>query len=366
MFRQTLVVRLVADWRVAVAHFKAMISTERFVVEVDEVAKEQMIPLYLRQDQVGAGDDAVLTGAAGGASGGTSTTMSRGRANDDVVAPAAAMTYPPLAYLLNALLTGLNFLRECPLLSAKEALHGELASVMRDCCSFLVGIAGDLRMRGSKYLPQSNIAVKNKGKGASDDTMSAAAAATSSLPMDKQYALVYVQEVIPHVLVCFEHVYTIDPTATTTAAPSRLGGARKAASASVGLKVESLLAAKDSLTAESYAALSVCWSMLRKAELLPAERVALPPTVSSQSSSLPPTRPQVTTGSAAGGSSATASATATTTTTVSPTNAAKPPPAPPGEEELETNNNSTLNSKANQPTPAVAAKEEGDEWVDDF
>ena len=354
MFRQTLVVRLVADWRVAVAHFKAMISTERFVVEVDEVAKEQMIPLYLRQDQVGAGDDAALTGNAGGASGVPST--SRGRTNDDVVAPAAAMTYPPLAYLLNALLTGLNFLRECPLLSAKEALHSELASVMRDCCSFLVGIAGDLRMRGNKYLPQSNVAaVKNKGKGA-DDTSSTASPATSSLPMDKQYALVYVQEVIPHVLVCFEHVYTTDPaTATTTAMSSRLGGARKQASASVGLKVESLIAAKDSLTAESYAALSVCWTMLRKAELLPAERVTLPPTVSS---SLPPSRPQVNTGSAI------ATLSATTTTTVSPTNAAKPPPAPPAdEEELETNS-----KKSNQltPAPVVAAKEDGDEWVDDF
>ena len=97
--------------------------------------------------------------------------------------------------------------------------------------------------------------------------------------------------------------------------------------------------------------------MLRKAELLPAERVTLPPTVSS---SLPPSRPQVNTGSA------TATLSATTTTTVSPTNAAKPPPAPPAdEEELETNS-----KKANQPTPAtapvVATKEEGDEWVDDF
>ena len=185
--------------------------------------------------------------------------------------------------------------------------------------------------------------------------------------MDKQYALVYVQEVIPHVLVCFEHVYAAgDPAAATTAAtvPSRLGGARKQASASVGLKVENLVAAKENLTAESYAALSVCWTMLRKAELLPAERIALPPAASS---SLPPTRPQVNTGSSA----VTSSATATAAAAVSPTNAAaKPPPAPPSEEELETNNNNnnTLNSNSNQSAPAVATKEESEreEWVDDF
>ena len=35
--------RITGDWNTACAHFKSMLATERFVVEIDDVAREQVI-----------------------------------------------------------------------------------------------------------------------------------------------------------------------------------------------------------------------------------------------------------------------------------------------------------------------------------
>ena len=47
MFRQTLISRLSTDWKQAISHYKTMISTEKFVIEIDDISKEQVSISYL-------------------------------------------------------------------------------------------------------------------------------------------------------------------------------------------------------------------------------------------------------------------------------------------------------------------------------
>lgn len=49
-----------------------------------------------------------------------SLSLTTAAAADELSAPQSLMKYPPLAYLLNALLGCLNFLRECPLLTVRS------------------------------------------------------------------------------------------------------------------------------------------------------------------------------------------------------------------------------------------------------
>ena len=247
----------------------------------------------------------------------------RGRPNDDVAAPPSALTYPPLAYLLNALLAGLNFLRECPLLAAKDALHTELAAAARDCCAFLVSIAGDLRARGAKYLP------------AGGDKKAAAAGKTDDkgvpLPMDKQYAVVFAQDILPHIFACFEHVYA-DAAAPAADGAGAKAGARRAAAA-VCLRAETLAAAKEGLGPESYAAVAAVWGLLRKAELLPsAAPLAQPVAFKPAPAPTPAPTPAPAPAPAAAPSAAPAAAPAAVAAAPSPVSA-KPPPGPPADED---------------------------------
>ena len=212
-----------------------------------------MIPLYLKQDQASADDL------------GVSPALTR-KLNDDVPAPTAVMAYPPLAYFLNSILSGLNFLRECPMLSAKEALLSELVAVLLDSCVFFVELSSDIRVRGAKYLPQ-----EATGRAVATGVEKAG----TVLSMDAQYASVLAQELIPHILVCFEHIYNCQPPppAINTEKEKGIKGRGKA----VVLRVDVLSNARPSMGPVSYTALTTCWGLLRKAGLLPAERVTPDP-----------------------------------------------------------------------------------------
>jgi hypothetical protein len=205
----------------------------------------QVIPLYLKQDQP-TGDE--ITGSSR-------------KQNDDVPAPPAVMAYPPLAYFLNSILSGLNFLRECPMLSAKDALLAGLIAVLLDSCSFFVGLSSDIGARGMKYLPHGG-----QARGSSGNEKSA------NLSMDKQYASMLAQELLPHVLVCFEHIFVCQAPSPALSAEKGSKGRGKA----VALRVESLANARACMGPVPYAALVTCWGMFRKSDLLPPEHVPTP------------------------------------------------------------------------------------------
>lgn len=212
-----------------------------------------MIPLYLKQDQASADDL------------GVSPALTR-KLNDDVPAPTAVMAYPPLAYFLNSILSGLNFLRECPMLSAKEALLSELVAVLLDSCVFFVELSSDIRVRGAKYLPQ-----EATGRAVATGIEKAGAV----LSMDAQYASVLAQELIPHILVCFEHIYNCQPPPPAINTEKDKGS--KGRGRAVVLRVDVLSNARASMGPVSYTALTTCWGLFRKAGLLPAERVTPDP-----------------------------------------------------------------------------------------
>lgn len=238
----------------------------------------QVIPLYLRQDQP-FGDDP-----------GSSPALSK-RINDDVPAPANIMAYPPLAYFLNSILNGLNFLRECPMLSAKDALLGELVAVLIDSCSFFVGLSSDISVRGAKYLPQGGGAPnKNSKTGMGNGNSNGNGIGSDKeksnivLSMDKQYAIILAQELIPHVLLCFEHVFMDQLPQQTSTTTSKLfidtievvekGSKNKGKN--VSLKILTLSSARGCMSQISFAALSTCWNMLRTSDLIPTEKVSIP------------------------------------------------------------------------------------------
>jgi len=52
--------RVSDSWDSTIGHFKVMLATERFVLENDDFSREQVIPLYLRQEMNEA-DDQVYT-----------------------------------------------------------------------------------------------------------------------------------------------------------------------------------------------------------------------------------------------------------------------------------------------------------------
>jgi hypothetical protein len=166
------------------------VEMEKFMVEVEDGLLEQGIPLYLRQDQE---EEEEGSGASFGASSSPSSGL---------------MSYPPLAYLLNSFLIGVNFLRECPLLSLRDKLLSLLGKVFRDLCNFLVLSSDDIKLKGKKYIIDSSNDKTNGGdKTSSQHTLYEA-------NMDRVYASKIIDDVIPHCLDCFKMIFS-SPTSTS-------------------------------------------------------------------------------------------------------------------------------------------------------
>jgi len=104
LFAKVVSDRISDSWDSSMSHFKIMLTTEKFVLESEEYSREQVIPLYLRQELNEADDQAAA-----------SPMPVRRSGQEDVPAPTGLLAFPPLAYLLNAFLSGFNLLRECPI-----------------------------------------------------------------------------------------------------------------------------------------------------------------------------------------------------------------------------------------------------------
>lgn len=148
------------------------------------------------------------------------------------------------------------------MLSAKDALLAGLIAVLLDSCTFFVGLSSDIGVRGMKYLPHGG---QPKGPAGHDKS--------ASLGMDKQYASMLAQELLPHVLVCFEHIFVCQASSPAISAEKGSKGRGKA----VALRVESLSSARACMGPIPFAALAACWGMFRKSDLLPPEQVAPQP-----------------------------------------------------------------------------------------
>ena len=153
------------------------------------------------------------------------------------------------------------------MLSAKDALLSELIAVLIDSCTFFVGLSSDISVRGAKYLPQGKA-----GRGAAGGKDSAP---VPVLTMDKQYAATLSQELLPHILVCFEHIFVCQAASAVKTESLETGS--KGRGKSVALKVTNLNSARGSMGPISFTALSTCWSLFRGADLIPSEKMPIQP-----------------------------------------------------------------------------------------
>lgn len=202
---------------------------------------------------------------------------------DEVSSPTELMSYPPLAYLLNSVLGVFNFLRECPLTTAREALLGELSVVLQDCCKFLLSAATEVKARGVKYLSKSTSLASAFG-GDRTKASSGPSSATTPVPapapggagdrsLDRMYARAVCFELIPHILACFEHVYPPTSSLTAPTAPAGTTGSTGTSTAAprarpTGLTITRLADARGRLGADVYTVLEKCCDILEQGGML--------------------------------------------------------------------------------------------------
>mmetsp|Transcript_10004 Transcript_10004/g.15110 ORF Transcript_10004/g.15110 Transcript_10004/m.15110 type:complete len:671 (+) Transcript_10004:72-2084(+) len=177
VFESAVVCRVEDIWRKGLDIFKQMVVTEKYAVDgnADELPREQVIPLYLRQDT----ED-------------SSASDNAGADSDSHPPPQGLIGFPPLAYLMNTHLVGLNFLRDCPLASVEGRVREALDLLLSDTCKFLVSVSDDIRRSGRKYI-------------SADSSSSGLLTADS---MDRLYAEAITKDLIQHSLWCFQSVYT--------------------------------------------------------------------------------------------------------------------------------------------------------------
>jgi hypothetical protein len=235
----------------------------------------QQVPLYLSQDR--ALDDGITSGLLS-----TSALTRPMKSAEDQAAPAVIMSFPPLAYLLNAVLCVLNQLRECPLMLAREACLQQIARMLEGVCQHLVFNSDDLRTRCTKYQEQilSDSRSRRQKKGLDTVTVTPITGIPNALSTDEDtitpsrpveqppispfgdihYAKCIAQDVVPHVLYCFDCVF---PQPTVTSASKR-----SAPSLSQGYHVDKLSDRPDILSSDTHQVLASCWQILSKGRLL--------------------------------------------------------------------------------------------------
>jgi hypothetical protein len=163
---------------IATKRLCAMITTERFSLEVDGVKREQVVPLYLlnEEDEKPKAEAAVADSA---------TTADSSAAQ--LAPPAIIMNFPPLAHFINGILEGLNLVRDCPLveLSGKviEALIAQLDVIVQT----IERESKRIKDLGSKYTKVKHFSSIEK--------------------IDEILLTVLLNEVYPHILSCYSVIF---------------------------------------------------------------------------------------------------------------------------------------------------------------
>lgn len=191
-----------------------------------------------------------------------SSSMSK-KGYDEFSAPISILSYPPLSYLLNSLLAGLNLLRECPMTTARSILLSDLGAVFSEFVEYFIKISDEVLAKGSKYFGNrtTSISIAINKKNATPNTSS------DSISLSKLYAAAIAHEILPHVLLCFDIIYKTSKT-------SKLDNSKYQA-----IRVDKLFEAKALLSRESFAILEHNWNLLFKAKLLGDEAMQVSPII---------------------------------------------------------------------------------------
>lgn len=150
----------------------------------------QVIPLYMQQELLenedhGGGDEVVKKGHE--------------PHYPLMTPPQEIVAYPPLAFLLNSFLIGLNYLKDCPLISLQSHMTTQLQKYFFDISKFVSEHAEDIKQKGKKYFISSGAHSK---KILDETTMM-----KSQESMDELY-FQYLQHILEFVLKCFQLIYS--------------------------------------------------------------------------------------------------------------------------------------------------------------
>ncbi len=204
----------------------------------------------------------------------------------DISAPSYLASYPPLAYWFNSLMTSLNLLRECPLISIKEDVSNHIRNTMKEFCEYLIQFSSHLKSKGAKYINNSNsISNSNSNSNSNGSTKgknSGIGSHNSNESLDRLYARAVAQDLLPHTLFCFDSIYHTASTSTsvadalpaktpvkqTVSKESKSNSGSNGSNGNGSLHVERLLDAQSALSKESYKTLQLCWNSLCDAGLI--------------------------------------------------------------------------------------------------
>eukprot|EP00605_Chrysophyceae_sp_TOSAG23-4_P000363 GSChrysophyteH1.ASY1.ANO1.410.1 assembled CDS len=282
IFEEIIMNRIESDWNDSLQHLTKMLETERYdpsnttgEQRGSSKISEQVVPLFIRQ----TADSEVLKESMTPVSAAASSTNKRTAAGKDIAAPQVIGCYPPLAFWMNSLLKALNLLRECPLFSIQGRIAMKMRTMMQEMCDYLITHSAAVRAKGNKYVGHGSNATTT---ATTTTTTTSGSSSSKSESLDRMYARVIAQDLIPHTLACFDGIF--GKPAAAAAASSLSGGKEeigqeasvektpsKAAGASrmtASLHVERLLDAQPHLSKQSYETLSTCWTSLRDAGLI--------------------------------------------------------------------------------------------------
>jgi len=273
LFERIIVERISIQVDEASRHLKHILDTERYnpsqvaqnssnSLSASELGggREQVVPLFVRQ--TGEGETTGLTAREFLTPAGNNKRI----AAKDVPAPSVLTSYPPLAFWVNFILSSLNLLRECPIMSARGPVSDKFREVMVNTCEYLVTSSSQLRMKGAKYLSTGITGPAAGEKHVTPDCL------------DRMYARAVAQDLLPHSLACLDSIF--DQTrflkdeveSASSSSSNEITTPAKSFQPTKGtsrtLHIERLLDAQSSLSKESFRTLQLCWNVFGDAGLV--------------------------------------------------------------------------------------------------
>ncbi len=294
IFHSVVLSKVAVAWSQAYADFQVMLATERYQPDkrmmnsvslsgTEKAMMQQVVPLYVQQNplqqqqqqQQQQGEAHVqstpphktLAGLPlrGGGEGGG------GDGDGEVPAPRDLSRYPPLAFLLNAILYQLIFLRECPLMTVQSEIGRLLKQLLVRASEHLVKVTANIAEKGARYLEKVSHGQGQEAEGG----------------MGQLYAKAFAFDLAPHALACLDCIFGEGPNralelqgdrvvdsgerrGSTGAGGVSVGGERISSSINAkkegkskkfaALHIERLLDGENALSREQYATLQDVWA----------------------------------------------------------------------------------------------------------
>ena len=133
LFEECIITRQNEYLQLTMENFRNILKSEKMALrdEHNNIVAEQLIPMYSIQDNVDVNTEV----------------------NASVVdAPSALLRFPPLGFLLNSLLSTLNYVRECPIRNLRPEVSILIQSCLRAALDAIIHERAIIRSKGVTYL----------------------------------------------------------------------------------------------------------------------------------------------------------------------------------------------------------------------